>query len=125
MDDNALCIYRMDGGCMGTMNASWTNYGPEDNSTILYGSEGVMRIYDDPAHAIVLDKKNGEKCFFDVDEIQTNDKQTKSGVIDLFVEALMDPSVEGISGESVLPAMRAIFAAIESSENGCTVKVSQ
>jgi len=125
VDDNAICIYRMDGGCMGTMQASWTNYGPEDNSTILYGTEGVMRIYDDPAHSIVLDKKTGEKIFFDVDQIQTNDNQTKSGVIDLFVAALTDPSVEGISGESVLPAMRAIFGAIESSEKGCIVKVNR
>ena len=125
VDDNAICIFTMDGGCMGTMQASWTNYGREDNSTILYGTEGVMRIYDDPAHSIVLNKKNGEQLFFDVDEIQTNDNQTKSGVIDLFIEALMDPAVEGITGESVLPAMRAIFAAIESSETGCAVKVNQ
>ncbi|MBE5773151.1 MAG: Gfo/Idh/MocA family oxidoreductase [Clostridiales bacterium] len=125
VDDNAVCIFRMDGGCVGTMQASWTNYGPEDNSTILYGTEGVMRIYDDPAHSIVLNKKGGETLYFDVDEIQTNDNQTKSGVIDLFVSAIMDPAVEGITGKSVLPAMRAIFAAIESSEKGCCVKIEK
>ena len=125
VDDNAMCIYRMDGGCMGTMQASWTNYGPEDNSTILYGTEGVMRIYADPAHAIVINKKGGGVECFDVDDIQTNDNQTKSGVIDLFIEALTDPSAEGISGESVLPAMRAIFAAIESSEKGISIRINQ
>jgi len=125
VDDNAICIYRMDGGCMGTMQASWTNYGPEDNSTILYGTEGVMRIYDDPAHSIVLDKKTGEKIFFDVDQIQTNDNQTKSGIIDLFVDYVLDPEKEGISTQSVLTAMRAIFGAIESSETGKSVKVNQ
>ena len=125
VDDNAMCIYRMDGGCMGTMQASWTNYGPEDNSTILYGTEGVMRIYNDPAHAIVINKKGGGAECFDVDDIQTNDNQTKSGVIDLFIEVLTDPSVEGISGESVLPAMRAIFAAIESSEKGFSIRINQ
>ena len=43
VDDNAICIYKMDRGTVGTMTASWTCYGPEDNSTILYGTDGVMR----------------------------------------------------------------------------------
>ena len=40
VDDNAICIYEMDGGAVGTMTASWTYYGAEDNSTILYGTKG-------------------------------------------------------------------------------------
>ena len=36
VDDNAICIYRMENGAVGTMTASWTYYGEEDNSTILY-----------------------------------------------------------------------------------------
>ena len=41
VDDNALVIYEMSGGAVGTMTASWTYYGPEDNSTVLYGTEGA------------------------------------------------------------------------------------
>ena len=33
VDDNAVCIYEMSGGAFGTMTASWTYYGAEDNST--------------------------------------------------------------------------------------------
>ncbi len=124
MDDNAVCIYRMSGGAMGTMTASWTNYGPEDNATVIDGTEGVLRIYDDPAHTLVLTKKSGETTYYDVDQIQTNDNQTKSGVIDLFVDCLMDPAKEGISAQSVLPAMRAVFASIQSSETGRAVQVN-
>lgn len=124
VDDNAFCIYRMDGGCMGTMNVSWTNYGPEDNSTILYGTQGVLRIYDDPAHALVLQRKNGETAYFDVDQIQTNDNQTASGVIDLFIDCIRDEEIEGIPASSVITAMRAVFGAIESSETGKTVQVN-
>ena len=54
VDDNAICIYEMSGGCIGTMTASWTYFGPEDNSTVLYGTKGILRIYDDPAHSIVV-----------------------------------------------------------------------
>ena len=48
VDDNAFCIYRMEGGVCGTMSVSWTNYGAEDNATVLYGTKGVLRIYDHP-----------------------------------------------------------------------------
>ena len=125
VDDNAFCIYHMDGGAVGTMIASWTNYGPEDNSTVINGTEGVLRIYDDPAHTLVLEKKDGTRVCYDVDAIQTNDNQTKSGMIDLFVEGLKDPTVQGIDAQSVLTAMRAVFAAIESSETGRRVKTSE
>lgn len=125
VDDNAVCIYRMSGGTVGTMTASWTNYGPEDNSTVIDGTEGVLRIYDDPAHTLVLIRRDGTVENYDVDQIQTNDNQTKSGIIDLFVDWVKDPaSVEGISGESVLPAMRAVFASIESSETGRAVRAN-
>ena len=63
VDDNAICIYEMASGVIGTMTASWTYYAAEDNSTVIYGTEGEMRIYDDPAHSIVLKKKGGEVNF--------------------------------------------------------------
>ena len=121
VDDNAFCIYKMSGGAVGTMTASWTYYGAEDNSTILYGTEGIMRIYDDPDHSIVVISRSGERREYDVDSIQTNDNQTKSGVIDLFMESIVKEVEPEISGESVLNAMKAVFASIESSEKGCTV----
>ena len=124
VDDNAVCIYRMSGGAIGTMTASWTDYCGEDNSTVLFGTEGVLRIYEDPAHSVVLQRRGGETEYFDVDAIQTNDAQTRSGVIDMFVEHLLDPSRPYISGESVLTAMRAVFGALESSETGRAVRVN-
>lgn len=83
VDDNAICIYEMSGGAFGTMTASWTYYGAEDNSTVLYGTKGIMRIYDDPAISIKVILNDGSKISYDVEAIQTNDNQTKSGVIDL------------------------------------------
>lgn len=115
VDDNAFCIYEMDSGVIATMTASWTYYGAEDNSTVLYGTEGIMRIYDDPAHSIVITKKNGEKYLYDVEAIQTNDNQTKSGIIDLWMECLVNQREPELSGENALYAMRAVFAAVESS----------
>lgn len=123
VDDNAVCIYEMSGGAFGTMTASWTYYGAEDNSTVLYGTKGIMRIYDDPAHSIVVKLADDEEQVYDVEQIQTNDNQTKSGVIDLWVECLKNNTPPEISGESALYAMRAVFASIESSETGRTVEI--
>lgn len=125
VDDNAFCIYRLSGGAAGTMTASWTHYGTEDNSTVLYGTKGIMKIYDDPVHTIVVTKKNGTRKEYDVEAIQTNDNQTSSGIIDLFIDCLEKKSAPEISGESVLQAMRAVFGSVESSQKGCSVTVNQ
>jgi len=125
VDDNAICIYRMSGGALGTMTASWTYYGAEDNSTILYGTKGIMRIYDDPSYSIKVVTSEGETILYDIDKIQTNDKQTSSGVIDQFMDCLVNGRMPEISGEEALSAMRAVFASIRSSETGRTVAVNQ
>ena len=125
VDDNAICIYEMSGGAFGTMTASWTYYGAEDNSTVLYGTKGVMRIYDDPAISIKVILADGSKISYDVEAIQTNDNQTKSGVIDLWMESLVNRKAPEISGESALAAMRAVFASIESSETGRAVDIPE
>lgn len=125
VDDNAVCIYKMSGGALGTMTASWTYYGEEDNSTILYGTKGMMRIYDDPVYSITVTTASGENIYYQIDKIQTNDNQTKSGVIDEFVDCLVNNKAPAISGESVLTAMRAVFASIQSSQTGRTVAVRQ
>lgn len=125
VDDNAICIYEMSGGAFGTMTASWTYYGAEDNSTVLYGTKGIMRIYDDPAISIKVILADGGKISYDVEAIQTNDNQTKSGVIDLWMESLVNDVAPEISGESALAAMRAVFASIQSSETGKAVDIPE
>jgi predicted dehydrogenase len=125
VDDNAICIYRLSGGAVGTMTASWTFYGSEDNSTILYGTRGIMRIYDDPAYSIKVTTSDGENILYDIDRIQTNENQTKSGVIDAFIDCILNNRQPEISGAEVLKTMRVIFASIESSRTGRTVAVNQ
>lgn len=121
VDDNAVCIYKLDGGILGTMTASWTCYGPEDNSTILYGTQGRMRIYDDPEYAVIIEKKDGTTIRYELDKIQTNDAQTDSGVINLWIQSLMTDTEPEISGQEALSAMKAVFAAVQSSQTRRTV----
>ena len=125
VDDNAWCIYELSGGAVGTMTASWTYYGAEDNSTVLYGTKGIMRIYDDPAHSIVVRLADGSEQVYDVEKIQTNDDQTSSGVIALWIDCLKNGRAPEIDAQSALAAMRAVFAAIESSETGRAVEIPE
>lgn len=124
VDDNAICIYTLEDGAVGTMTASWTYYAAEDNTTVIYGTKGMLRLYDDPVYSVQLFGANGEKVMYEIDQIQTNDNQTKSGIIDLFVESLVENKEPEISGESVLSAMKAVFGSIESSETGKSVRVN-
>ena len=84
---------------------------------------GIMKIYDNPDYAITIITKEGERILYDIDQIQTNDKQTKSGVIDEFVGAVLENRKSLVEGSDVLNAMRAVFASLASSEKGMTVAV--
>ena len=123
VDDNAICIYQMENGVTGTMTASWTYYGAEDNTTVIYGTKGELRLYDDPVHSLRQINADGTRIDYCLDRIQTNDNQTASGVIDQFIACLTEGKEPEISGKNVLHAMKAVFAAIESSDRGRMVEI--
>ena len=105
LEDNASAIFRMRSGIFGTMNVSWTNYGEEDNSTILYGDKGVMKIFGDFADDIVVELRDDTRVKYQVGAISTNEKQLKSGIIDDFVDAIRtgrEPTVTGVDGHNTL-----------------------
>ena len=121
VDDNAFCLYETQSGIRGTMHVSWTFYGQEDNSTRIYGTEGILRIYDDPKYSLILEKPDGEIERFSLDQMTTNKEQTSggrtsTGVIDAFVECLMNRRTPEIDGREAAKAMRVIFAAARSAE---------
>ena len=120
VDDNALCILRMNGGAVGTMAASWTVYGKECNSTCLYGTKGIMLIYNNnnPAAPIEVRNLDGTSTTYNIPP------ETNSGVIDEFVAALEQNREPEVSGREALSTMRAIFGSIKSSEIGRTVSVN-
>lgn len=105
LEDNAVCQFKMANGMPGIMHFSWTNYGQEDNSTVVYGDQGVMKIFGDYADDIVLEMRDGTTVKYHVGAISTNAKQLKSGVIDEFVASILEnraPIVTGIDGHNTL-----------------------
>lgn len=105
LEDNASAIFHMKSGVFGTMNVSWTNYGEEDNSTIIYGDKGVMKIFGDFADDIVVELRDDTRVKYQVGAISTNQKQLKSGIIDDFVDSIItgrQPTVTGKDGHNTL-----------------------
>lgn len=123
VDDNAVCIYEMDGGAVGSMTASWTYYGAEDNSTVIYGDKGILKIYDSPDYALRIVGRTGEVITYELGQIQTNDHQTSTGVIDAFAAAILGRQQNLIDGADVLQAMRAVFACLKSSDEGRRIEI--
>lgn len=131
VDDNALCLYETEKGVVGTLHVSWTLYNSrEDNSTRLYGTKGILRMYDDPDCPLILERKDGSVVRFDdLEKITTNDEQNagkrkSTGVIDAFVDAIVDGKPTPANGEQALKAMRVIFAAEESAKTGKKIEVT-
>src|SRR5699024_2373609 len=55
VDDNAVFILRSESGVIGTLTASWSYNTEEDNSTIIYGEKGVIRLEADPKYGLILE----------------------------------------------------------------------
>ena len=128
VDDNAFSIYKLESGAVGTLHVSWTNYGAEDNSTKIYCTEGVIRIYDDPKYSLIIEKKDGTVIPYELDALTSNKDQTSgarttTGVIDAFIDSIKNNTEPEISAESAMHAMQVIFANDKSSVEKKTVVV--
>ena len=123
VDDNAIAIYTLSNGAVGTMTASWSFHGPEDNSTVLYGRSGIMTIFGDPEYQVIVQRPGALPERHAVEPIQTNDNQLASGVIDAFIDAIRLGLPSPVPAEVALATMRAIFACQDSSQAGRVVAI--
>jgi predicted dehydrogenase len=125
VDDNAICLLRMRSGAIGNLVASWTSYKGEDNSTILWCQNGVMKIGTDPNDQVIVELRDGTVNKYQAGEIATNEKQTSSDVIDVFVNCIVNDSAPSISGEEGARSLKVILAAFESEATGSFVKIAK
>lgn len=125
VDDNAVCILKTESGIVGTLAASWSYVSKEDNSTVIYGENGILRLEEDPDYSLVIQHKNGEVEKFDLGKIQSNEDggQNTSHVIDQFIHSLVDDTDVPINGYEGMKSLNVILAALESSETGKITKV--
>jgi predicted dehydrogenase len=110
VEDNVSCLCLMESGILGTITASWTYYGEEDNDTVIYGTKGILKI-SCKTHSIEVLFENGDRMLYDLPS------QEVSGIIDSFVDCLVRDTEPSIDGKQVLHAMRVFFAAVESAQD--------
>lgn len=123
LDDNALLTLKTDKGVIGSMILSWTNYGAEENYTVLYCQKGVLSLGTDPTYGVIVDYRNGERELHKVGEMATNTKQVASGIIDSFTRAIASgkpPEIDGMEGYRSLDV---ILTAMEAAKSGQTKKI--
>jgi predicted dehydrogenase len=123
LEDNALCILKLDSGVYGTLTASWTDYGEEDNSTVIFGTKGLMRLYDNSEHTIQISTDRGDKIYYDLDRMMTNLNQRESGMVREFVRELITGEWTHAANESSVNAIRAVLSAFQSSAEDRTIKL--
>lgn len=119
VDDNAVCILRTADGVIGTLTASWAyNSGSDDNSTIIYGEKGFLKLEADPEYSLIEQYTNGEVINHKLSRIQTNEEggQTTSHVINHFVASILEDKQPLITGEEGKKSLEIILGAIESQE---------
>ncbi|WP_209124679.1 Gfo/Idh/MocA family protein [Alkalihalobacillus sp. BA299] len=118
VDDTAVCVLKTEGGIIGTLAASWSYVSKEDNSTIIYGENAILRLEDDPVHSLIVQYKNGEVVKYELGGIQTNESggQTNTQVIDQFIEAIIEDKQPLVTGEEGLKSLQVVLSALESNE---------
>jgi predicted dehydrogenase len=118
VDDTAVCTLRTESGAIGTLTASWTHHPGEDNATVVYGTQGILRIGSDPRFSVIVNLESGENQYFETGRLQTNEAggQSESGVIRAFVDSIKRKKPPEISGEEGRRALAIILACLESAE---------
>ncbi len=123
--DNIVSSLKTKKGRLGTASFSWTYYGEEDNSTIIYCEKGILKIYNSPDYQIEVLTKDGVKVNYQLESIQTNDNQTNSGVIDAFIESIRLDQPPIVTGEDALLSLKVILGIMQAAETGTVVKIEK
>ncbi|WP_442598944.1 Gfo/Idh/MocA family protein [Neobacillus sp. D3-1R] len=124
VDDTAVCILKTESGIIGTLAASWSYVSKEDNSTIIYGENAILRLEDDPNYSLIVQYKNGEVVKYELGAIQTNESggQKNSKVISQFIDSIVHNTEPPVTGEEGMKSLQVVLAALESNETKKIVK---
>lgn len=124
LDDNAYFSLKTRGGILGSMTIAWTNYGRfEDNTTTIFCERGVLLIGSDRKFGVIVNHNDGRVDRIVTGAVATNKRQVRSGMIDMFVDAIAHRRKPLIDGREGYRSLDVILAAIEAAKTGKTVRV--
>jgi predicted dehydrogenase len=123
VDDNAAIVAKTSSGAVGTITTSWTLVPGEDNSTVIHFENGTMKLITDSEYPLIVEYRDSSVEKHTVDAVSTNEVQLNSGVIDAFVEALINNQPVPITGQDGLNSIKVVLAALQSSEERKTIPI--
>lgn len=125
VDDNAICILKTESGIIGTLAASWAYVSKEDNSTIIYGENAILRLEEDPDYSLIVQYKSGETVKYELGKIQSNEDggQSSSQVINQFIASIENDTQPPVTGEEGMKSLNVVLAALESNRTKQIVRV--
>ncbi len=123
LDDNAYLVLKTDRGVIGSIIVSWTAYGGEENDTVLYCEDGVLKIGTDPEFGVIVEYRNGNRELHKVGAMATNRAQVASGIIDSFTEAIQRNRPAPIDAVEGYRCLDVILAAMEAARRGRAVRI--
>jgi predicted dehydrogenase len=124
VDDNAAIVARTSSGAIGTITTSWTLVPGEDNSTVIHFENGTMKLITDSEYPLIVEYRDSSVEKHTVDAVSTNEVQLNSGIIDAFVEALINNQPVPITGHDGLNSIKVVLSALQSSEERKTIPIT-
>ena len=124
VEDNALCLLKTAKGAMGNVTASWS-YQKENNSTTLYCENGVLEIYVNPDFPLVVHYDFQHAEYHKLGKKSTNVEQVKSGIVDAFVDAIIEGREVPIPGIEGYKALEAVIACQQAAKSARAVKITK
>ncbi|GGG03067.1 oxidoreductase [Paenibacillus abyssi] len=125
VDDHAVLAIKTQKGAIGTLTASWTYYPNENNSTIIYCEKGTLKIGTDEQFGLIVEHQNKHRECYELDKIQSNETggQTNSGIIDHFVEGILNGTGHSVTGDDGYKALEIVLAGINSANQKQTISL--
>lgn len=125
VDDNSIEMLEFEKGTIGTVTTSWTHYACENNQTYIYGEKGIIKLYVNPDCPLEVLYNDGKVDKYNLDQIQTNDNQTSSGVIDLVINSIKSGAKSVLDADDILKSMEVVFACAKSAKMKAPVLINK
>lgn len=122
-EDTAMIIVKCGNGLTGMFYTSWCVYGCADRETQIFGTEGTMKLFEDP-WSVAIYKRNGEKIYYDLNAFAAKGSQGATGIIDRFVECVSERKEAFVTAFEGIWCMEVLDAVKESGKSGRWVTVN-
>lgn len=122
-EDTAMVLLQCEDGLTGMLYAGWCTYGCADRETHIFGTEGVMKLFEDP-WSVTVCKKSGEKIYYDLSVWAPKGSAGATGIIDRFVDCIVNHREAFVTAQEGVQCMKVLDAIKESGRRASWVKVT-